>query len=88
MEPAMQNSQSLPELFFEFHGLCQCPAPFESLLLHRLNATNKPPEDLTLREVRNIVLTAQGEYDNAAESEQTDWPEICIAAKESLEQAA
>jgi hypothetical protein len=84
----MQNSQSLPELFYEFHGLCECNAPFGTLLLQRIRATNTPPEDLTLGEVRNIVLTAQGDYNDAAECEQTAWPKICLAAKEELEQAA
>lgn len=84
----MQNSQSLPELFYDFHSLCHCSAPFESLLLQRLRATNKPAEDLTIGEVRNIVLNAQGDYTDAAECEQTDWPQICLAAKEALEQAA
>jgi hypothetical protein len=84
----MQNSQSLPELFYVFHGLCHCPAPFEALLLQRLFATNKPAEKLQLGEVRDIVLAAQGDYNDAAECEQTDWPKICIAAKEALECAA
>jgi len=77
----MPNNQSLPELFYEFHGLCECNAPFGALLLQRIRATNTPPEDLTLGEVRNITLKAQGDYTAAAELEQTDWPHICLAAQ-------
>jgi hypothetical protein len=77
----MQTRQSLPELFFEFHGLCHCSAPFEALLLQRLRATGKTAEDLTIGQVRNITLKAQGDYSTAAELEQTDWPHICMAAK-------
>lgn len=77
----MSNNQSLPELFFEFHGLCHCSAPFEALLLQRLRATGKPANDLTIGEVRNITLKAQGDYTAAAELEQTDWPHICLAAQ-------
>ena len=84
----MQTSQPLPELFFEFHCLCHCSAPFASLVLSRLRATNTPPEDLTIGQVRNIVLAAQGDYTAATEAENTDWPTICKDAAQALEFAA
>lgn len=84
----MPNNQSIPELFYEFHGLCECNAPFGALLLQRIRATNTPAEDLTVGEVRSIVLAAQGEYNNASEAENTDWPQICRDAAQALEFAA
>lgn len=84
----MNITESLPALFFEFHCLCHCSAPFASLVLSRLRATNIPAEDLTIGQVRNIVLVAQGDYTAATEAENTDWPTICKDAAQALELAA